>query len=61
MNIGNVKMLSFLWLALVPVLFYLWARYRRKRAMRLFIKAGLLNRICLFSFTARLESQTADN
>jgi len=47
MNIGNVKMLSFLWLALVPVLFYLWARYRRKRAMRLFIKAGLLNRISM--------------
>ena len=45
MHIGNVKMLSFLWLALLPVLFYLWARYRRKRAMRLFIEAGLLNRI----------------
>jgi Ca-activated chloride channel family protein len=47
MNIGNVKMLSFLWLALVPVLFYLWARYRRKRALRLFVEPELLSRISM--------------
>ncbi|HMA75689.1 MAG TPA: VWA domain-containing protein [Candidatus Krumholzibacteriaceae bacterium] len=45
MHIGNVKMLSFLWLAVLPVFFYLWARYRRKRALRLFIEADLLGKI----------------
>ncbi|MCD6380455.1 VWA domain-containing protein [bacterium] len=53
MHIGDVKMLSFLWLATVPVLFYLWARHRRKRALRLFIEQGLLNRISMTVNPAR--------
>ena len=45
MHIGNVNMLSLLWFVPAIVFLFVWASYRRKRALRIFIEAGLLDKI----------------
>ena len=45
MHLGNVNMLLLLWLAPALVALYLYAAWRRGRAMRVFVEAGLLERI----------------
>ncbi len=47
MHFGNIKILLLLWL--VPALgaLYAWAAYRRSRALRIFIEAGLLERVSM--------------
>ncbi len=45
MHLGNVKILSLLWLAPVIVLLFIWAAYRRRRAIRFFVDADLLDRL----------------
>jgi len=42
-------MLFFFWVIPVVVLFYIWASYRRKRALRTFIEADLLGKIPISS------------
>ncbi len=45
MHLGNVHMLSLLWLVPVIVMLFAWAAHRRKRALTHFIEAGLLDRV----------------
>ncbi len=47
MHFGNIRILLLLWL--IPVLggVYAWAAYRRAKALRVFIDAGLLERISI--------------
>ncbi|MBN2183986.1 MAG: VWA domain-containing protein [Candidatus Krumholzibacteriota bacterium] len=47
MHFGNIKILLLLWI--IPVLgaVYAWAAYRRAKALRVFIEAGLLDRISM--------------
>ena len=47
MHLGNVKILSLLWLVPGVVFFFAGAAYRRKKALRVFVKADLLDRIGL--------------
>ncbi|UCF06869.1 MAG: VWA domain-containing protein [bacterium] len=47
MHLGNVNMLSLLWLVPVIVALFVWAAYRRGQALRVFIEADLLDRIGL--------------
>jgi Ca-activated chloride channel family protein len=47
MHLGNVKMLSLLWLVPAIVLLFIWAAYRRKTALRVFVEAELLGKIGL--------------
>lgn len=45
MHLGNVNMLLLLWVAPALAALYLYAAWRRGRAMRVFVEAGLLDRI----------------
>jgi Ca-activated chloride channel family protein len=47
MHLGNVKILSLLWFVPLVVFLFVWAAYRRKKALRVFVKADLLDRIGL--------------
>lgn len=47
MHIGNVQMLSLLWLVPVIVLLVVWTAYSRKKALRTFIEADLLEKVGL--------------
>jgi Ca-activated chloride channel family protein len=47
MHLLNIKMLSFLWLVPVVLLLFVWAAYRRRQALRIFIEADLLDRIAI--------------
>jgi Ca-activated chloride channel family protein len=47
MHLGNVKMLSLLWLVPLIVFLFAWAAYRRRQALRIFIEEDLLERIGL--------------
>ncbi|HUV36693.1 MAG TPA: VWA domain-containing protein [Patescibacteria group bacterium] len=47
MHLGNVKMLSLLWLVPAILVLYAWAAHRRRRAVRLFVEADILDRLVL--------------
>jgi Ca-activated chloride channel family protein len=47
MHLGNVNMLLLLWLLPAVAALYAYAAWRRKRAMRVFIDEGLLDRISM--------------
>jgi Ca-activated chloride channel family protein len=47
MHLGNVKMLSLLWFVPLFVALFVWAAYRRRQALRVFVEEDLLDRIGL--------------
>ena len=47
MHLGNVNMLLLLWLLPAVAVFYVYAAWRRKKAMRIFIDEDLLDRISM--------------
>ena len=47
MHLMNVKMLLLLWLVPFLALLYGWAAYRRRAALKVFIEAGLLDRVSM--------------
>ncbi|MBN1164401.1 MAG: hypothetical protein JXB45_07465, partial [Candidatus Krumholzibacteriota bacterium] len=47
MHWGNVKLLSLLWLLPAIALLLFWAAHKRRRALEIFVEAGLLERISL--------------
>ncbi len=47
MHLGNVKMLSLLWLVPAIAVLFVWAAYRRKKALREFVDAGVLDRVVI--------------
>ncbi len=47
MHLMNLKLLLFLWLVPVLALLYGWAAYRRRRALKVFIEARLLERVSM--------------
>ena len=47
-RLGNMAVLHLLWLLPVLLALYVYAAYRRQQALRLFIDAGLLDRIPIF-------------
>jgi Ca-activated chloride channel family protein len=47
MHFGNVKMLLLLWMVPLVAIFYIYAGWRRNKAMRLFVEADLLDRISM--------------
>jgi len=47
MHFGNLNMLLLLWLLPVIALFYIYAAYRRKKDLRIFIDSKLLDRISM--------------
>mgnify|MGYP001822315453 CR=1 FL=1 len=49
MHLGNVNMLLLLWLLPAVAALYAYAAWRRKRAMRVFIDEGILDRISISS------------
>jgi len=49
MHLGNVNMLLLLWLLPAVAAFYVYASWRRKKAMRVFIEEGLLDRVTISS------------
>ncbi len=47
MHLGNVRILSLLWVLPAVVLLYMWAAHRRRKALEVFVEAGLLDKISL--------------
>lgn len=47
MHLGNVNILNLLWLAPALVALYIWAASRRRKAMKAFVEADLLDRISM--------------
>lgn len=53
MHLGDVKMLYLLWILPVLVFFYVWAAYRRRRAIEIFVDEDLVAKIGLSSSGTR--------
>lgn len=47
MHLGNVKILSLLWLVPAIIVLFAWAAYMRRRVIRLFVDADILDRLVL--------------
>lgn len=47
MHLGNVKILLLLWLVPLLAFLYIWADYRRRQALRMFVEAQLLGKISM--------------
>ena len=53
MHLGNVNILSLLWFVPAILVLFVWAAYMRKRSLRRFVDAGILDRLVLSVNEAR--------
>ena len=47
MQLGNVRILLLLWLVPALAVLYIWAAYKRRQALRIFVEADLLKKISM--------------